>query len=253
MFNNSKSAFLNNNLKWFSAVWAMCLIAPLVYFPAPASIIGHPWKVELSISLILSLSLVSSLYFLLKNKYAGLISPKLVSYIIIPFCAFIIWSAISAFWAGSFLSVVHHTLVWTGYLIFFLFALHIISNKKNFKISIISLGSVISIICLCCIGEFLFSPSIGETFGFRYARFAEIFASLLPLFFSFVLRLNRKHLVWAISVTLFLWLGTIFSMSRGSLLSSIVGISVFILLRVFTVKTSSEKRRLIAVIGSVNY
>ena len=245
MFNNSKSAFLNNNLKWLSAVWAICIIAPLVYFPAPASLAGHPWKVELSISLILSLSLIGSLYFLLKNKYAVVVSPKIISYIIIPFCAFIIWSAISAFWADSLLSVAHHTLVWTGYLIFFLFALHIVSNRKYFKISIISLGSVISIICLCCIGEFLFSPSVSGTFGSRYARFAEIFAALLPLFLSFVLRLNRKYLVWTIFVSIFLWLGILFSLSRGSLLSSIVGLSVFILFRIFTKKTSTEKRRLV--------
>ena len=150
----------------------------------------------------------------------------------------------SAFWAESVLSVVHHTLVWACYLIFFLLAIYIVSDKRLFKISIIALGSVISIICLCCIFEFVFEESIGETFGTRYGRYAEIFAMLLPLFFSFVLRLKRKHLWWAVSISAFLWLGLLFAMSRGSLFSSIIGLSFFVLLRIFSKKSLTEKRRL---------
>ena len=179
-------------------------------------VIGHPWKVELSISFILSLFIGWLVVFSgQKTNTLDIISPKTFPALSSPFCAFIMWSAMSVFWADSLLSVTHHTLVWVGYLIFFLFALHIVSNRRLFKINIISLGSVISIICLCCICEFIFSPRVGETFGFRYSRFAEIFASLLPLFFSFVLRLNRKHLVWAIVYNAFSLVGNnIFNESR---------------------------------------
>lgn len=252
MFTNSNSTLRDNSLKWFSIVWAIAIIEPLVYFPDPSLLTGHPWKVELVISFILFVSLISYLLVQQKKKYAVSVSPQIVSYIIAPCCALILWSASSVFLAGSVPSVAHYTLVWACYLTFFLFAFYIVSDKRLFKISIIALGSVISIICLCCITEFVFEESIDETFGTRYGRYAEIFAALLPLFFSFVLRLNRKHLWWAIFVTAFLWLGLLFAMSRGSLFSSIVGLSVFILLRIFSNKTFTEKRRLIfAVIGLI--
>ncbi len=147
----------------------------------------------------------------------------------------------SAFWAESALSVLHHTLVWACYLIFFLFALAVVSDKKLFRISIISLGAVVSIICISSVVEFISK----EIIEYRYAKFAEIFAALLPVFFSFVLRSNRKYLVWSILVTAFLWLAILFTLSRGAFFASVIGLSVFILLRIFTKKTLTEKRRLI--------
>lgn len=245
MFISSRFSFRDNSLKVFSAVWAIVIITPLVYSTGSSAFIGLPWKAELATSFILGIFLIFGLFAARRNINAVPISPEIVSYIVAPFGAFIIWSAMSAFWAESGLSVLHHTLVWACYLIFFLFALAVVSDKKLFRISIISLGAVAGIICLCCLFEFIFEEGTGETFGFRYGRFAEVFAALLPLFFSFILRLNRKYFILAILVTLFLWLGLLFSMSRGSLFSSIVGLSVFILLRIFTDKTSSEKRRLI--------
>lgn len=153
----------------------------------------------------------------------------------------------SAFWAKSGLSVLHHTLIWIGYLIFFLFALSIVSNKKLFRISIISLGSVVSIICVASIIEFVSK----ETIEYRYAKFAEIFAALLPVFFSFILQSNRKYLVWSILATVSLWLGILFSLSRGAFFASITGLSVFILLRIFTKKTLDERKRLAFAISGI--
>ncbi len=255
MLTNSNSVFSNKNLKWFATVWAIIIIAPLVYFPGSSVLTGHPWKVELIISFVLFTTLVFCFFTQQKNKFIALISPKFTFYIIIPFCALIIWSAISAFWADSILSVAHHSLVWVYYLIFFLLSINIVSDKRLFKLSTIALGSVMTIICLCCvIGfiQFISQESIGETFGTRFGRYAEIFATLLPLFFSFILRLNRKHLLWAVCVTSFLWLGLLFAGSRGSLFSSIIGLSFFVLLRIFSKKTSIEKRRLVlALMGLV--
>jgi len=242
---NSTAVFQNNGLKLFSAIWAMVIFVPLIYFPSPAALVGHPWKVELVMSFVLGICLTGYLFTRQTNEYSFSFSPEIVRSIIAPCCALIILSALSAFWSGSVLSVLHHTLVWAGYLVFLLFAFQIVSDKKYFRIAAISLGSVVSIICLICILEFVFEEKIGSTFGYRYGRYAEIFAALLPLFFSFVLRLNRKHLVWAILVTSFLWFGLIFSLSRAALSSSVIGLSVFILLRIFTKKTLTEKRRLV--------
>ena len=231
---------------WFLAIaWSVVILTPLVPFPTPVALVGHPWKVEFAISFILCVSLAYYLFIAQGNKFDIPFSSKIVSFIIVPCCALIFWSAVSAFWAGSSLSVLHHTLVWAGYLIFFLFALFIVSNRKLFKISVISLGLVVTLICVCCIVEFTFSTYIYESFGFRYSRFAEIFAALLPLFFSFILRLKGKNLIWAISAVLLLWLGILSTLSRGALLTSVVGLFVFVLLRIFTQKSPLEKKRLV--------
>lgn len=251
MFVKPNFLFRDNWLKTFAAIWAFVLITPLIYFPGPSALFGHPWKVELTISLIFCLFLSCYLFIWKKDEFTASISPNLVRNVLTPCFAFISWSAASAFWASSTLSVAHHTLVWADYLVFFLFALFIASNKKLFKISVISLGSVISIICLSCIFEFILEERPGETFGFRYSRFAEIFAALLPLFFSFTLRLKRKHFIWSVFVTLVLWLALMFTTSRGSLVSAIIGMSVFVVLRILTDKSAAEKKRFIFVLAGL--
>jgi O-antigen ligase len=239
-------------LKWICAIWATVIAVPLIPFPAPAALVGHPWKVELGASAIFSLLLFCFLIQTRKNARQISISKQVFTLIFLPCCALILWSAASAFWAGSILSVVHHTLVWAGYLIFFLFAAKIVSDKKLFKISVTSLGAVIAIISASCILEFTFSETVIEPFGFRYSRYAEIFAALLPLFFSFILRLKGKRLIWAISITSAVWLSILFTTSRSALLASLVGLFVFISLRVFSRKTFIEKKRLVlAAVGIV--
>lgn len=241
----SEFAASNTSLKWFSAIWAFVIAAPLIPFPAPTTLVGHPWKVELAASAILFLLLIGFLIQTGKNKRLFSISNQVFNLILLPCCALILWSAISVFWAGSSLSVVHHTLVWAGYLFFFLFAAKIVSDKKLFKISTVALSAVIAIISASCILEFTLSEEVRETFGFRYARYAEIFAALLPLFFSFILRLKGKHLIWAVSITFLVWLAILFTVSRTGLLASLVGLFVFISLRIIARKSFSEKKRLV--------
>ncbi len=249
-FTNSETALQNRILKCFFAVWAFVIIAPLIYFPSPSALAGHPWKVELAASFFLSLALIYCL--LSRRKAESFVSTpgKSAFLVIVPFCLFIIWSGISAVWAGSILSVLHHTLVWFCYLIFFLFAAQFVSNARYFRVGIISLGTVIGIIAVNCVTEYIFAARLNDVFGYRYARFAEIQASILPLFFGFALRLKGRNLIWAISLTILVWLAILFSMSRGAFLSAAAGLFIFTALRIFAPKTSSEKKRLIpAIIG----
>lgn len=239
----SKNAAGFAGLKLLSAVWAIAVIAPLVYFPQPAVLVGHPWKVELIASTILAVFFAG--FLLHRNERELSIASPLAFYVVAPVCAFIVWSGLSTFWAGSTLSVAHHTLVWCGYLAFFAAALFIASDKKLLKIAVLSLGAVLSVICLCCIVEFAFEEIINEAFGARYGRFAEIFAAALPLFFSFALRLKGKRLRLAAGATALLWLALLLANSRGALFSSVCGLAIFILLRIFSIKTATEKRRLV--------
>ncbi len=237
-------------MKLFAAFWAFVIIAPLVYFPGPADLFGHPWKVELTVSFLLFSTLLFSQFRLKAADGYLQTAPKSVVWLFVLLFAFTVWSGISIFWADSNLSVAHHTLVWICYLVFFLVVSQIVVHPKFFQTTLISLSVVVGIIAVNCILEYTFSPDIGDTFASRYARFAEIHAALLPLFFGYVLRLKKRHLIWAISVTLLVWLAVLLTMSRGALLSSVIGLSVFVAFRLINHKTVLEKKRLVfGVIG----
>ena len=242
--------YFHNSIKrgysgYFAVLWPIVLLLPLVYFPLPLILFGHPWKVELVTSFLLGISLIHLLLKSLNNRFFLAISPQAILWIITPYVLFIFWSALSVCWAGSALSVGHHTLLWFCYLIFFFFAIQVAANRKSLALNLFSLSVIIGIITALCIIEYTFATEITEVFGFRYARFAEMNASVLPLFFSFVLRLKRRHLGWAILMTALVWLALLFSLSRGALISAIAGLFIFILLRVLTRQTFAEKKRLI--------
>lgn len=231
--------------KWFYAIWTFVILTPLIYFPAPSVLAGHPWKVELTLSFILTLTIAGFYFFKQNDSLNFSIDRKVIFWVIAPLGVFTLWSAASALWANSTESVIHHTLVWAVYLVFFLFAAKITTERKLLKISLTALSLFLGAIAVQCIVEHTFSAEITEVFGFRFARYAEIHAAVLPLFLSFVLRLNRKHLWWSVFLVSSVWLAILFSMSRGAFLSAIAGLSVFIILRLFTKTDSSEKKRLV--------
>lgn len=244
MFKFSEFVIKNKLWGFLCAIWAFVLLVPLTPFPTPTALVGLPWKVELTVSVLLFLFLT---FYLLGRKENSLPSPVGASvWIIVPFSAFIVWSGVSVFWAESASGVLHHTLVWTCYLIFFLIFTHIASDKKLLTLSVFSLGAAVGIIALLCIIEYSFSAVIYEVFGFRYGRYAEIFAAVFPLFFSLLLRLKRKHLFWSALIIVCVWLAILFSQSRTALLSAIAGLSVFFAFRLFSKTEFAEKKRLIA-------
>ena len=249
MFKFSEFVIKNKVWGFFCAFWAFVIIVPLVPFPTPIALIGLPWKAELGISILLFLFLT---FYLQQRKGNSLSLPDGNAWwIIAPFSAFILWSGVSALWAESASSVLHHTLVWACYLIFFLTFTNIASDKKLLTLSVFSLGAAIGMIALLCVIEFTFSAVIYEVFGFRYARFAEILAAVFPLFFSFVLRLKRNHLIWASVVTVCVWLAILFSTSRSAFLAAVAGFSVFFAFRLFTKTGIAEKKRLILAASAI--
>ena len=221
---------------------------PLVWFPSTSSISGHPWKVELVISFYL---LVVLLFYLIKDRsFKDFPSFKTneIWRLFVPFIALIVWSAASSLWANSFLSVIHHTLLWSVYFVFFCFIAKTANFPKYLQTAIASLTVAVVIIALCCILESSLSAKAGmETFGFRYGRFAEIFACVLPLLFALTITAKKK-LFWQTFMLSAVWLAVLLSVSRSSFLSAIVGLSVFILLRTASKICRIEKKRIITAV-----
>lgn len=234
--------YLRQPTAFFCLIWAFTILTPLIYFPGPTVLTGHPWKVELSLSFIL---LIWALNSFKKDKPINCAFQKEdLRQIVIPFLFFVIWSGLSVFWASSLQSVFHHTFLWAAYFVFFIFISSTVVSQKLLRLNLIGVSLIVGAISVQCIIEYVFSPEIGQTYGFRFARYAEIQATLLPLFLSFALRLKGKNLVKAIFLNLIVWFAIILSMSRGALASAVLGVAFFIFLRVITKSIYDEKKRL---------
>ena len=170
--------------------WPLILLTPLIPFPSPSVLVGHPWKPELFLSLLL-ISIIAVAFF---NGKGGLsfatIRPIATSVVV-----FAIWSGVSILWAESPNSVLHHTLVWAEYLIFFVILSSSITDKRFFKNCIYVLGGVALIISINCVIEYVLRENIDAIFGFRYGRFAEVWAALIPLFTALSVRTKGGKMV----------------------------------------------------------
>lgn len=239
---------LNDNSRVFRgllSIWPIVLLSLLTPFALPSILVGHPWKAELALSIILGAIITYIAACQLQIKAFSIFSVKPVRLIILSITLFIVWSGFSVIWAASTGSVFHHTLVWAAYISFLFISLHIASSDRLLRLSFYSLAAVTSIIATVCIVEYLFLDGIDLAFQVRYGRYAEVWAAILPLFLSFVLRLKGRHMISSAVVTSILWLGIVFSSSRGGLAAALVGLAIFGLLRLFANTKQNDKKKLV--------
>lgn len=228
------------------ALWPLVLLTPLIPFPAPTLLLGHPWKPELFLSLLLAVALAC---IVLRSK--GDFSVFEREPITIPMTAFIIWSGASIFWAASPNSVLHHTFVWAAYLVFFSLLSRSITDRRFLVKSVYVLGVIALIISVNCVIEFVLRENIDAVFGFRYGRFSEVWAALIPLFLAFTMRSGGVKMALSVAVTLVMWLAVLFSTSRTSLAAAAGGICLFSLMVLLTRKGRANFKRLAFIVGLV--
>ncbi|MDQ3798548.1 MAG: hypothetical protein M3384_03775, partial [Acidobacteriota bacterium] len=180
MLNHSFADRFSPSNLWIAALWFSLLLIPLLrIIPNPASVTGNPWKVELFAAFFLCLAVF---WALLKKIRLEINLP-----VLIPFLLFIAWSGISFFWAESAQAVAHHTLVWTGYLLFYCFFLHLLKSQPSRKALLGALSVGFLIIAFSCFIDSVTIVDFAEDEGHfrtRYARYAEVLAMLAPLFWA---------------------------------------------------------------------
>ena len=255
MLNLSTIRFSPVNLWIFAACVSLPLLPLLGIIPNPATVTGHPWKIELFASAFLFVAL---LWFGIKKARFEANLP-----VIIPFLLFIVWSGISAFWAGSLLSAAHHTLLWICYLIFYCLFLYLLNSGRNRSVLLIAFTIPLTIIALSCLFDSLtlfafnetseglfqaFSPNI-QLFRVRYGKYAELLVTVAPLFWGLSLHTGnfRKQFLF-LGIGVLLWLAIIFSLSKGAFLAGIFSFAVFFA-AVFFLSRKIFDRRKIAVLA----
>ena len=240
MLNYSSSRFSPTNL-WIFAFWFALLLIPLLrILPNPASVTGNPWKVELFASFFLFVALV---WALLKKIRLEINLPVLV-----PFLLFIAWSGISFFWAESGQAVAHHTLIWVSYLLFYCFFLYLLKSPPNRTVLFAALAIALLIIAFSCFFDTVTIVSFADDEGHfrtRYARYAELFVMLSPLFWALALQVkNRKNQFIFLAVGAGLWLGVMFSLSKGAFLAGLCSFAVFFAASLIFSKKMYDRRKI---------
>ncbi|MFN0139814.1 MAG: O-antigen ligase family protein [Pyrinomonadaceae bacterium] len=233
-------------IKHFSllALWPLVLLTPLVPFAAPSILVGHPWKPELFLSLLLIAAIVVRI-----TRSKGDSSLLAINPITIGIAGFVVWSGMSVFWAASANSVFHHTFVWAAYLVFLLLLSNSILDRRFFVTSAYVLGVVAMIVSINCVIEYVLREQIDQIFGFRYGRYSEVWAAVIPLFLAFTVRSSGVKMVLSVAVTSLMWLAVLFSTSRTSLAATVGGVCLFFVAFLITRQSRSQFKKLALAVG----
>jgi Tfp pilus assembly protein PilF len=204
----------------FAISWSLLLLMRYVTIvPQPETTIGYLWKYEFAIAFFLSIFCVFILTTQISKKFT-IFDKNEFYFVILPLVFFTIWSFLSIIWSRSGRHALHHSLLWSCYLIFYLFVRIIVSYKRLLNASMLSLSVILSIFSLSCAIEYLgFLFGLQSSFiGFRYSKFAEIAVTVLPviLFFTWQKSQNKRNFTELFSIIL--WILVICSFARTQLI-----------------------------------
>ena len=185
----------------------------------------HFWRVEAATSIFLVAALI---YFFKKRDefdvFEG-ISSRECRLIILPIAVFIAWSAISAVWANSWRSAIHHSLLWSEYLIFFLIVRRVLAERRAYSTLVLMLVLVLVFYSIPAITQYLSHLAVGGNLntGTTFQKFGEQATALLPLVLLLVLRSTGKAFPLGLIAIAAMWTLVICGLGRMNLLLFGVG------------------------------
>jgi O-antigen ligase len=219
MFEQINFADVRKPAVLFCIGWAVVLLSLTVSFPPVWNTFMHSWRVEWFASAFLLIALIGA-YLATRGDLQLEISREELRYLVLPMCMFIGWSFLSATWAPSWKSAIHHGLVWSEYLIFYLFARRLMARDRNYSKLLMAAALPLAFYGLmAAFGycEYLVFAG-GTSNGIIYSKFGEQANTLFPLVLIGVLRLGGKRLLIGIGVLVCLWLLIFCSLSRINLI-----------------------------------
>ena len=221
------------------AIFGLLLLAPLLELPRPALITTTPWKVELLVSIFLLIGLVFA-----RKLTRSIRPPYSLRTIVTLLCLFAAWSGISFFWASNSGAVVHHTLVWATYIVFFLVTIATLRSTRGISPVGDFAATLASILGVLCILDFVtvvdFSASEG-TLRIRWAKYAELLVTILPFLWAIGCYLRGRKRAIALLIGIVGWTAAMLSLSRSAFISGLIG---FVILFVLVIIFSRPRHRL---------
>ncbi len=223
-------------------VLAAVLLLSLALAAAPhaAWLSSHTWRVELAAGVFLFGALAVGPRLSLASTLSGRI--------VILLAFFALWGLISGAWARSFAAVIHHTIVWCEYILFFTLASEILRTRgRGFILATFSW--FVTLIGLITVSDYVSLPdfkTLEGTLRIRYSAYGELTIAILPLLWiaaCYRLRI-RSWLITLVPAALG-WTAAMLSLSKGVFIGGIVGF-VFAFVTALLFGRSLHRRRLLA-------
>ena len=205
-----------------ATLWPIVWLLPLVpyvprTFPTPI-----PWRQELWLGLILTVSLALILKRLPHHSQlrVGLARGELSTLSLL--ALFTSWIAASILWSESGVLAVNQTLKWFAYLLFFWLLYRVTQQARLLRASLIVLATTIWIVSIAGMIEFWGSTAV----QFRYLLgLGEPTAIVIPLYVALALSVRRTREAILCGVTALLaWLTTLQSLERAPLLGAAIAL-----------------------------
>jgi O-antigen ligase len=216
---------LREPLSIIGVLWAIALLAPFAPGLPKPSMSGLPWRQELVLAFLFSLTLS----LLLKKSWRShesvinLRANELS--LLLPLLLFILWSAASTLWARAAYPALHHTFVWAAYALFFIIMRRVALRPRLLRASLFTLAFVISILSVSCMIEFWGAPNesgVRSVSLFRFFNgFGEMLAVAIPLFAALALKLRRTRAALLCGATAVLaWLAMLQALERAPIIGA---------------------------------
>ena len=238
----------------FSALFSVgfCLVLLTVWIPVAVRLQTFMlfWRVEITASIFLALTLVFLLYKTGAGNLRLSISRREIRFIIIPIAAFIFWSGLSMLWTTSWKAAAYHTLIWIEYLIFYLIVRHFVTTADGFKTLIKFTCGVFVLMMLPAIIEYCWFLVYagGTSLGIRFAKYGEQIVTILPLVIVGVLRLDGKKFISGALVVTAMWLFILSTLGRTNLILCFGEIALIVFLLLVFKRFRKYRRKAAAII-----
>lgn len=180
--------------RFFPAIFCfglgIVLLALLVGVGSPWHTFIHMWKAELAASLFVLCSFAYAGTRANFKKWTALSGDE-AKFLLLPLGVFIFWSGVSAFWASSWKSVIHHTTLWILYLGFYVVCRQVLEIGSGYRKLLTAFGIVIACLSVPAIAQYAALQIFGggNSLGVTHAKYGEFVNTLTPLLLVGVVRL----------------------------------------------------------------
>ncbi|HUR98781.1 MAG TPA: O-antigen ligase family protein [Pyrinomonadaceae bacterium] len=176
----------------------------------------HMWRVEIAASVFLGATLIYLLVNGARFSFRHRISPGELQFIVLPVAAFVLWSSLSALWAPSWKSALHHSFIWTQYLVFYIIFRELLERRDGFRKLVTVFVLTLLFYAAPAIIEYCAYLAFGgaTTVGMRFAKYGEQIVTILPIVLISLTRTRGKRFAIGASAVVLMWLLVFCSMGR---------------------------------------
>jgi O-antigen ligase len=195
-------------LHWFLFGLAVVLLGTWFPFIPNWQTFIHMWRVEILASVFLFAALIYVFVRSAELKVRFDLSNQELWLVVFPIVSLILWSGLSVIWAPSWKSAVHHTLVWSEYLAYYILIRYLVDHERTFSRLLNTFAIVLVLFAVPALIEYAGLTVIGGEFTFRarFAKYGEQIATILPLLLVAVFRSSGRRFTAGIAILVALWL-----------------------------------------------